>query len=91
MLSVRYGRRCGLRELRIESGDMARELPNSISSPVGALYILDGVAEMLQTIQLNSEDDSARLTAICSEIIEMRNRQLKAADRAFNKELREGK
>lgn len=59
------------------------QVPTDVSRPIGALYTLDLSASMLEGCSVNGEKDQAALAKIVKQLINMRDRQLSVADRAY--------
>lgn len=63
-----------------------REIPDSISQPLGAIYILDTAEQMIQGCRVKGEKDQQALVKICKQLEKIRSRQLVEADNAFSEQ-----
>ena len=60
-----------------------KEVPDSISRPLGAIYILDAAEQMIQNCGVKGEADQKALSKICKQLENIRTRQLAVADDAY--------
>lgn len=63
-----------------------REIPYSVSQPLGAIYILDKAEQMIQGCRVKGEKDQQALVKICKQLEKIRSRQLVEADNAFSEQ-----
>ncbi|GGB53580.1 hypothetical protein GCM10011607_12680 [Shewanella inventionis] len=65
------------------------QVPTDVSRPIGALHTLDLAVSMLDGCSVLGEKDQGALNKIVRRLINMRDRQLSVADRAYSDLLKE--